>query len=232
MITKYIDIVRDQLVLNLNTIDKTCYDRTGTTISNLVNPTDIGLLSGGTIFNNTNGSINFNGVDGFIDFPNPVSFNPSGMTGFSMSVWLINTGNTGGITNFYSGPSFDNGIELELYLGDIYVAFSSTQYGTFTYGLTDQWVNFSITYDGTGVSDSDKLKFYTNGIETPMSYVGTLPTTLDTTNVASFLIGVVRPTVPPDRYLECSIGQVLGYFKPLTSDEVRQNYNATKNWFV
>ena len=232
MILKFEDIVKDQLVLHLDTTKTDCYPRTGQMMYNLITPSDVGYLSGGTVFNTTNGSMDFNGTDAYIDFPLPNSFTQGSMTGFSISVWVINSGDTGGITTLWAGPTSDNGIELEMYFGDVYVAFTSSDYGYFTYGIMNQWVNLTFTYDGSGLTDSDKLKFYTNGISTPLIYGGVIPSSIDMTNMLSFLLGVIRPFSIPARYLQCEIGHVLGYSKSLTATEVLQNYNATKAWFV
>lgn len=230
MIASPADIIKTGLILHLDTINTNCHDRVGTNINNLAN-TDVGSFVGGTTFNSTNGSINLNGTTGYMDFSYPITFDPDGFGNLTMSVWLNNVTSTGGIANFYGGPSFDNGIELELYLGNVYIAFSSTAYGTCAYATTGAWVNFTFVYDGAGITDSDKLKFYINGVETTLSYVGTLPATIDGTNVTSFLLGLIHATSPEDRYLECSIGHLLTYNTSLTAIDVMQNYDATKNWF-
>jgi len=234
MIKNHIDIIRNGLVLHLDTINLDCCDRVGSSIVNLVEATGIGTLTNGAIFNSTNGSIDFDGVDDFIEFPLPQTFDPNGFTRYSESVWFKNNTDTGGITNFYNGPVMDLGLELEIYFGDVYVAFSQSAYAYFTYGITGSWVNFSYTYDGAGATNADILKFYVNGVQVSLTFFGSMPSSIDTitTPIDSYMIGVVRPGFGnPYRYFQGNIAHILTYNTTLSAADVKQNYDATKNWF-
>lgn len=229
MITAKIDIYRSpDLTLLLNTISPRCItDRTGTDIYNMIGG-DLGALNNGAIFNTTDGSVDLDGVDDYIEFNNPNSFNPDGYTNLSMSVWMKNNTDTGGIIGWYDATIDDNGLEMEIYGGDIYIAFSSSDYGLYSYGATGSWVNFAFTYDGTGVSNSDKLKFYVNGQPVAISFGGTVPSAINASAPTSFVVGLVKSGIG-FRYIDGKVGHVLAYNATLTDEQVLQNFNAIRS---
>lgn len=71
MIVTGLDIVRENLVLHLDTTNYNCFPRNGTTsIYNLVNMTEVGTLTNGATFSNTDGSITLNGTNNYIGLQN------------------------------------------------------------------------------------------------------------------------------------------------------------------
>lgn len=227
------DIVRSNLVLHLDPVNLHCYSRSGTAIKNLENENEIGSLDNGASWDSTSGIILLDGINDNIRFDTTGStFNPNGLTNYSMQVWIKNTTDTGGIINIYDYPNpAGNGVEMELYGGTIYVAFTSNDYGYFNYGVTGQWVNICFTFNGLSIGNSNILKLYINGIEVPGNYGGTLPAAINNTGNLPMIIGLLKPGANPFRYLQCSFGHALAYSKTLSPVEVMQNYKATNNKF-
>jgi hypothetical protein len=236
-IPKYIldvnDIVRSSLVLELDPVSINTYTRSGTTVSNIVDENETGSLDGAT-WNSTTGVIDLDGVDDKIEFSTVgTGFNPDGLANYSIQVCINNTTDTGGIINIYDYPNpSGNGIEMELFGGVIYVAFTTSDYGYFNYGATGQWVNICFTYDGAESGDSNILKLYIDGVEVAGSYSGTLPSTIDNSTNLPMIIGLLRPGASSFRYLQGSFGHGLIYSKTLSSEEVMQNYKVTKTNFL
>jgi len=66
---------------------------------------------------------------------------------------------------------------------------SNSPYGKTSVNLSNNtWYHVYVIYDGTGSTNTDKLKIYINGSLASLSYDGTLPATLNT-NEAKFYIG-------------------------------------------
>lgn len=229
MIGTYLDIVRDNLVLYLDTVNYKCYPRSGTSIYNLVNLSEAGTLLNGATFNTITGAIDLDGINDYIDFPNPNTFNPYNLSNYSTTTWIKNDNSTGGLVAWLNVPTNgDTGIESELYNGNIYIAFSSGDYGFTSYPTTGEWVNFTIVFDGTLIGNN-RLKFYINGIQANLTYWGSIPASINN-NVTSMTIGLIRSGVG-NKYIQGSFGYLLAYNSSLTSPEVMQNYNATKAFF-
>lgn len=228
MITTKIDIYRSaSLMLWLETIKTGCYDRIGTSIFNLASGTETGSLENGPTFG-LDGSLILDGVDDFLEFLNPNTFDPNGLSNLTVSLWVRNTNDTGGLVCWYDAAGSDNGIEMELYGGDVYIAFASADYGAYTYGIAGSWVNFSFTYDGSQATNADKLKFYVNGLPVTLSFGGTIPSVIDASTVPSLTVGLIKSGIG-DRYIEGRVGHVLAYSETLTDEQVLQNFNAIRD---
>jgi hypothetical protein len=224
-------IVQDGLILCLDAANPKSYPGTGTLWTDLTKNRSNGTLISGATFSGENaGSIVFDGVDDSVESSiYPV---PNGFTQYTMSTWIKNINDTGGIINNYDNVA-DSGFEMELYTGDVYVAFSSSVYGVMTYGITGECVNFTTVFDGTLSGDTNILKLYINGLEVTLSYVGTLPSSISIPDASNTLkIGRVEPIFPfPVRYIQANIANVMTYNRPLSSVEVLQNYNALRSRF-
>ena len=236
MIVGDLDIVRDNLVLHLNTIDKRCYDRLSSYLVNLANISETASIQNSGSFNTTDGYINLNGgTSDYITIDNAYTpgsgFNPHGLQEYSFSLWIKNDSNTGGLVSWYKAPEYsDFGFELELFSGVLYFLFSSGIYATYSYPTTGQWVNMCITYDGTVSGNSNRLKLYINGEQVTLSYFGTIPSSIDA-NTDTLDIGLIQSGTG-DRFITGSFGHLLTYTSTLTSNDVRQNYDSTRNWFL
>lgn len=232
MIVGDLDIVRDNLVLHLDTININCHPRSGSNIYNLANTSEVGSLVNGSYFDTINGSIIVDGIDDYISFPNIGSgFNPDGLSNYSISTWIKNNNdNTGGLIAWYNSVSEgDDGFELEISGGTIYFAFSSSIYAYYNYNITDTWVNLSIVYNGNLIGNSNRLKIYINGQLITLTYSGNIPNIINA-NIEILTIGLIR-TATGNRYIEGNFSHLLTYNDSLTYNQVLQNYQATKYWF-
>ncbi len=188
---------------------------------------DLGAGTWMTYSPNSNG-----GFYGLTTISYPVrSFDPNGVSNFSVSSWFRNGNDTGGLVTWLLTSASDYGIEMELYSGSIYIAFSSSDYGVYYYGVVGQWVNLSYTYDGGGVSNDDRLKLFINGTQVILNFGGTIPSTINTSGAKDLTIGLIRSGVGY-RYIQDRVGQVLVYKSTLSVDDVRRNYNALKTSFI
>lgn len=112
--------------------------------------------TGDTPFTNTK-SIDFDGVNDFIDIPNSTDFDLG--SSFSISGWFNFdiVSNTRGLISFDSSSTrgwflYTYINQIRLYTGSVFTLKSG-------YSTTGQWDNFIVTYDGTD------LVFYLNGVQ-------------------------------------------------------------------
>jgi hypothetical protein len=91
MILSNIDIIRDNLVLNYETINSRSYPRVGTSIYDLTTYGHTGSLVNGTSFDSTDGTFVFDGVNDYIQVNNDGEITPSSV---SIEVWVYPTGLT------------------------------------------------------------------------------------------------------------------------------------------
>lgn len=154
---------------------------------------------------------------------------PNGFNKYTFSIWINNVTNTGGIFNYWDLVS-GGGIELELYFGDIYIAFTGSDYGTYNYTTTEQWVNLTFTFDGDQVGNSNMLKFYINGEPKTLDFTGSVPSVISYTS-AVMQVGMIDTGIE-QRYLKCSVSNFMSYNRTLSDVEVMWNYNALKNRFI
>ena len=220
-------IVTDGLVLALDAGNVKSYPGSGTTWSDKSGNGNDGTLTNGPTFDSGNGgSIVFDGVDDYVDFGDILSITSS----FSLNIWfksnptqpsvflglmakdaLNNFGNYG---LFGSSPSE--------YVRFGFYGTNEVQYQVFNSSyqdlLSETWVNYTGTYDFS------KLRLYRNSIliaeenSTSTPKTNTTPLTIGTRYANSLEFGGRIP-----------IAQI--YNRSLTSNEVAQNYNATKGRF-
>ena len=234
-------IVRDGLVLHLDAAKKDSYDGTGTTWRDLSPSQTNGTLTNGPTFNSDNGgSIVFDGTNDYIQLPSNSILNFCNATNdlpFSISTWCyINS--LSNIFRLYNKGDNGDGV-LQSYAsavsttGKYYVTLYDTNGTNQTSAVTTDniptgtWVNLLHTYLGTGGYSG--LKLYVNGVAqtTTIAAFGTY-TRMRVQSTNLFLgsfgsTGVYREIRSNGRY-----GFFQFYNKELTTQEVLQNYNATK----
>ena len=229
-------IVTDGLVLYLDAANIKSYV-SGSTVWNDISRSGInGTLTNGPTFDSANGgSIVFEGVNDYILAPNISS--PVGVSDFSIECWVnlssLPLSNPRIVT---LGSDFDNYFNLATYGGnspgtyDIFW-FEVKKGGTFYGGffnvnasrkyVTDKWYHLV----GTFVNSSNLPSFYINGESVSGSgVIGGAPNVFNT-----LLIGN-NSTVSPITF-NGLIQQVKYYNRALSSQQVLQNYNATKTRF-
>jgi Concanavalin A-like lectin/glucanases superfamily len=225
-------IVQDGLILYVDAANPKSYPGSGTLWTDLTRNRYNGTLVNGPTFNGDNGgSVVFDGVDDFVESSSYPT--PNGLSEYTMSVWINNVNDTGGIINNWDSVA-DSGFEMELFFGNIYIAFTSNEFGTVYYGGTNSWVNFTTVYNGNLIGDENRLKFYVNGSEVTLAYnyPDSIPSSISVPDSANTLkIGKIMPLNLSERFIEGKISNTMIYNKPLSPSEVLQNYNALKSRF-
>jgi hypothetical protein len=225
------NIVTNGLVLNIDPSKNSSYPGTGNTIYDLSGSGITGTLVNSPSFSSLNGGqINMPGSSKYIDLGQNFNFTSEN---FSVSFWIyldsfdtINNAGQGPIPFFkgdyqqmgyYSQIDSNGSFGISTNQGGARQS-SSTSAGILT---TSAWNNLSCVRNGSSI------RIYINGID-KTSATGTHinPSSSNQTFKINYYKG---------DYLisgQMRISQFLIYNRPLTQQEILQNYNATKNRFV
>ena len=208
-------IVTDGLVLCLDVGDRMSYPGAGTTWYDLSKNKNNGTLTNGPTFTTENGgAIVFDGTDDYVDLGSQVA----NLSTFTLSYWINpNQADVFGSSSLMPISWDDNYFDRVIYHGtrrsDLYFWFGPTgadririSYNTVN---DNTWYNFVITRGSTYV------KMYQDNI-----LLGQSTTTGD--NVNFQWIGKETPA---------NIALLHVYNRALTSNEIKQNYLATKGRF-
>lgn len=225
-------IITNGLVLSLDAANVKSYTGTGTTWNDLSGNGNNGTLTNGPTFNATNmGSIVFDGTNDYVNVPYNVNLNPS--SNISVSLWLTLTA---------TGTTIRNPIELSATSDELYFILwradlSPKRWGwgvkqsngttaettsTTTTFSTNTWYNIALVAN----SSAGQVYFYYNGIlDSGVAYNGTIKQN------ASAILSIGSDQGNTRRYWQGNISNTLIYNRALSTAEVLQNYNATKNRF-
>ena len=140
------------------------------------------LVNNSALSNYSTRSFNFDGVDDRVDV-GAVSFLPSA-TNLTVSTWLKTSDVTDNQVVF--GDNSATPIFSFEYWGSanrMYFEYGSGLYCYLTLNLVvsnDVWHNLALVYDGSGATNTDKIKIYINGVDksSSLTFVGTVPTAL------------------------------------------------------
>jgi hypothetical protein len=227
------NIVTNGLVLNVDAGKSASYPGTGTTIYDLSGSGFTGTLVSSPTFSTLNGgSLVFNGSS-YITRSSALNAGQN----FSVTAWIYPTALSGGGRNAVIGNAYpfltDNGW---------YFCISNNNFGTFQSLMIslgqdncikisnsyvfqlNSWTHIAVTVSGGGAS----IKLYANGVETSYGFSGGSARTLVYTN-NEFNIGVRYSA--SEKFVG-SISQVQIYNTTLTTQEILQNYNATKSRYI
>ena len=220
------NIVKDGLVFYVDPINPRSW--TGPD-SNTVN--NLFSNSTGSIFNDTSGSYGNNssfaldGTDDYIDIGSSVVM---GTSDYSFSSW-VKTSDTEGIQSVIGTRNDNtNGWIIQITENSIlfYNVKTPSNRISSDFDLTNgNWYNLVIVRGGT----SSTNKIYVNGVSQNLIYNnenGTNPA-----STLSMKIGVQFHSGQFERYFNGNIGPTMIYSKKLSSQEVKQNYNALKSRF-
>jgi hypothetical protein len=217
-----IPIITDGLVLNLDAGNPLSYPGTGTTWTDLSGNNNNGTLINGPTFDSANGgSIVFDGTNDYVSsFPIQISGNGSKTVSCFFKINTTIRSGLCGTRNFDTGP---NGWVLcvnRTTSGNLSYFHTSGSILEIAAGIsTNTWYNACVTYDvSTAIAT-----LYLNGI-----IIGSPATSFTTINSSSFN-GVIGAEAVNGGFLNGNIAQTLIYNRALSSTEVLQNYNATKN---
>ncbi len=223
------NIVTNGLVLYLDAGNSKSYPTTGTTWYDRSGNGNNGTLINEPTYNSANGgSIVFDGVDDYVNAGNLGAFYTKG----TISYWMKSSA-----VEDYRNPfsthylSINVGIRFEQYTTStpyggfsVIIGNNSGTYNPYSYspGLVltpNVWYNIVLTWDTT----INNVIGYFNSVQKFNSTHSLWPTTLPSISIGSGFNS--------DRYYKGSISQTLIYNRTLTSQEILQNYNATKSRF-
>ena len=211
------NIVVDGLVLALDAANTKSYVSGSTIWNDLSRSNNNGTLTNGPTFNTgSGGSISFDGTNDYAstNFPGILGNNPR-----TMSIWfrpdvsqnrnLLGYG-TGTATRMWDVILFQGLVGIHLYN-------SGAEAGTpYTVGV---WQNITFTY-----ADPNIISYMNGVLKVTRSYPGINTGDANTLSIAQGVFVSYR-------YFDGLIGLVQTYNRALSSQEVLQNYNATKTRF-
>jgi hypothetical protein len=220
------NIVQNGLVFMVDANNLVSYPKSGTSTYSLTG-SDIGTLTNGVGYSNSNGgTFSFDGVDDYI-----LGTNTYNLSNFTAEVWVYPTVTPSSatypsaISTTYPGTNSTVNYTIGWYnggaywMGGFYNGSSGGWHEIFVTPPTlNTWHHYSLTYNGT------TLLLYHNGV-----VEGTLSTTDTAAGGGPIRIG--RRWDAGDYFLG-NIANSKVYSRALTSDEVQQNYQATKDKFL
>ncbi len=133
-------------------------------------------------------ALEFNGLAGIPSYAaSYINTNYTGLSGateFSMSFWLKCDDITADNSFFGNRNNSNRGISGQIHSSTFYTYLQSgANYASFTTAsvgvVSGQWFNIVFFYNGSGASNTDRLKIYINGNIATYSLAGTVPSSLD-----------------------------------------------------
>ena len=228
-------IVTDGLVLYLDAANTRSYPGTGTTWSDLSRGGNNGTLINGPTFNSGNGgSIVFDGVNDYAQRLNDTAFNS--INEFTFNFWI----------------KYASGVDLTSLIGKprsgwadalrIYYQASTTTLGYNLTGTTrcsntsvtlstTEFTNICFVQNPSEASNPDKTKFYINGQVLSNDSGGYAITSVDAPTFPLIIGGWRQGNSSVASTWKGNMNVVQMYNRALSTEEVTQNYNATKTRF-
>lgn len=208
-------IVTNGLVLCLDAADKKSYPGTGTVWTDRSGNGRTGTLVGGPTFNSANGgSIVFDGTSQYarIVLPSSISY-----SSFSHCAWIYAT-NT---TSYRTIIDTDND-KWSLFVNNgILTSWNPTYSTGYTINM-NQWYYVAMAHTFVG-----PILFYVNG---QLIYTSTNNATRHTISYFGIGAGITNLSTA-DEFWHGRIAQATIYNRELTSQEIQQNFNATRGRF-
>ena len=226
------NIVTDGLVLCLDAANSKSIVSGSTTWTDLSRSNNNGTLVNGPTFDSGNGgSIVFNGVSDYSITQKNLGF--SGDINTSISTWIYPTSVTGQIATTSIGNSDGTLTGMGICIGINGPGSVSVEFWTGNGMRTvsnaiqvNKWYNIIATKSIGTINTTTSL--YINGVSQSFNITST-----NTPNITDYTvsIGAIKGNIVTQFYFSGKIGQTSIYNRALSSQEVLQNYNATKGRF-
>ena len=212
------NIVKSNLVLNLDSSNSVSYPTTGTTWTDLSGNGNHGTLVNGPTFDSTSKSIDFDGTNDYATI-NSVRNQIIGTTPFTINM-LIKFNSFLDAFNCFFGVNTSSGANRLLLGVDTVGAINVVKNGVDEYSPSllslNQWYNISLSNSSSGVPN-----LYVNGVLVPsIDAISTIPFA----NNDTWTIGAEYDNTSLSDYIDSNISQVSIYNKALSQSEVLQNY--------
>ena len=223
------NVITDGLVSYYDAANSRSYPGSGTTWYDLSNSGENGTLINGPTFDSGNkGSIDFDGTDDYLVVPNILDVMPASISFFTW-VNLDSLGTTTGVCSKNNISSEDRFYLLISSTGYVSLDFEENNGGytraqsTISPLVVGEWSQIGVTW-----SNIDGIKIWKNGVNI---YTAAAFTTLPRDgSYTDFWIGAAG-SASPGLFIDGKISKTTLYNKALTSQEILQNYNATKQRF-
>ena len=226
------NIATDGLVFAIDFANSKSHTSGSTILNDQTANQNNGTLTNGPTFSFGNGgSLDFDGLNEYIDFGQVLEFSKN--QSFSYTCWF-NQPTDGGAASIigrqsgspaYRGPLLWSG-NNKLYWRLKYDGSESILVYNNDAHSTDAWNHIVATYDGS--SNNTGLNLYLNGsLVTNVSRTGTISS--DITGTINFNIGANNSN---SNFFDGKIAVARVYNKELSAAEALQNYNALKGRFV
>ena len=169
-------------------------------------------------------SFSFDGINDYFDCGDLSNIGISNASAASVSMWFKKDGNGNYI--LFELKEGSSRIAIQSYLSNsLYIYINGVSYNAALTVDNDEWHNVILVFDGTGASNSDKLKLYFNGSNiTVGTYSGTVPTSLGA--FTSSMISNIGRT-PSAAYFDGNIDEFgIWANSALSSAAVTEIYNS------
>lgn len=228
------DIVRNGLVLWLDSNDKTSYPGSGNTWTDLSKGGTKGTLTNGPTFNSGNGgAIVFDGANDYVDIPYNSALYPYGSSPRTINAWFKPTRGSyvsPGEEVFSVGGNAGNGGRVAVWVDQsnqgVGIEMVNCVRVFTTWSGFNTWVNICAVVPN-GTTTTDQVLVYYNSTQGGIYGGGVFP--LNTGNVSNVTIGTISGAFVLNFAGNVAVAQI--YNRALSATEVKQNYNALKSRF-
>jgi len=219
------NIVTDGLVLYLDAANTKSYVSGSTIWTDLVGINN-GTLTNGPTFNSANGgSIVFDGVDDFVLTTNPTSNILSNLSSYTVSFW-VKINSYGGNGSVLLSSSGTNNLFIQAQSAAVYIGVIGSSNNYLTLSISMSTLTLNKISNMVWVKDSNTAYFYLNSIRY------TFPGTANFNFIGSDNTLNIGKYVSSGFNLPGNIYNTQIYNRTLSSQEVLQNYNATKGRYL
>ena len=224
-------IITDGLIFHIDAANTRSYPGTGTILNDISGNGSNGVLTNGPTFDSSNnGSIQFDGVNDYVDCG---EFNTL-TTNFTFELWIKPIG-VAFNTILTGGPTLDESSALNTGFYFVYDNRETTNYFYIYVGGYTRITNIGsfnpiegTTYQISICGNASFTNFYANGSLIQSTTGGINFGSLD---IQHLIIGARRYYNGVNAYVNVNTYSTKIYNRALSSDEVLQNYNATKGRF-
>lgn len=223
------NIVKDGLVLKLDAGNKKSYPTSGTTWTDISGNGNNGTLTNGPTFDSeNNGSLVFDGVNDYVTLPN---VGVSNLSAFSVSFWAKKSNPSNNVTVYSEGTpsSWPSNLFIIYFGGSENSGACRVWYGHPTISspligetnvVNGNW--YYVTYNQTNTSNRS---LYVNTI-----VEATNTNTINSSSTNTY-IGANNNKGNMTQFGDFTLSNLHSYNRALSTEEILQNYNATKGRF-